>query len=240
VPPAGSEATLTELTCQVASYATDTPTQTGTARKATVAATGLYAAPDGGTLYNVGQAIPRLPGGRVFVRGLSDYYTDRNVLWAGSLAIDGTPGVVPDPPVTAALASQGLEEVYHVEEDSSFTINEYLPPGPNWYFSRSFELKGNSICTVPVNIDAVRERVVVLNAAAASVWTRLGADDELVARHGAFLTALRRHGMLQNRPAAAIALPRIPLPPGDTPEILATAPLQVAANNSGDPFASSW
>jgi len=154
--PNRSGATLTRLPAQVAAHATDTPTQTGTARKASITHTGLYQASAPGALYNVGRRLPRLAGDLVFVRGLSDFYTDANVLWAGDLAISGTPGVVPDPPVTATYGSEGLEGVYHVEEDSSFTINSYLPPGPNWYFSRSFELKGGSTCTVPVRIPAPR------------------------------------------------------------------------------------
>ncbi|MBT3286462.1 MAG: hypothetical protein HN380_03880 [Victivallales bacterium] len=154
--PTRSTTTLTELAEQVASHATSTPTQTGTARQANIARTGLYQAPGTDSLYSVGQELPRLAGGLVFVRGLSDFYTDTNVLWAGNLSIDGRPGVIPDPPVTAIHGAQGLEGVYHVEEDSSFTVNDHLPPGPNWYFSRSFELKGGSICTVPVQIPAPR------------------------------------------------------------------------------------
>jgi uncharacterized repeat protein (TIGR01451 family) len=149
-----SVATLTRLDGQVASYATDTPTQTGTARKATVGATGLYQAPDTGTLYNVGQELPRLNGDAVFVRALSDFYTDDNVLWAGHLSIAGTPGTVPPPSVTAICTAQGLEGVYHVEEDASFTVNPYLPPGPNWFFSRNYELRGGTSCPVALQIAA--------------------------------------------------------------------------------------
>jgi uncharacterized repeat protein (TIGR01451 family) len=156
IAPQRSAAILTRLPDQLISCATDTPTQTGMARKATITRTGLYQAPATGTLYNVGRELPRLAGDLVFGRDLSDFYTDTNVLWAGNLSIDGRPGVVPDPAVTAIHGAQGLEGVYHVEEDSSFTINPYLPPGPNWYFSRSFELKGGTTRAVPVLIPAPR------------------------------------------------------------------------------------
>jgi hypothetical protein len=87
-------------------------------------------------------------------------------------------------------------------------------------------------------VDAIRERIVILNVAGASIWAQLEAAPALVAEHKAFVAALRREGLLQDRPSSATPLPCIPAHSG-LPEILAVAPLQVAANNSGDPFAGT-
>jgi hypothetical protein len=83
-------------------------------------------------------------------------------------------------------------------------------------------------------VDPAGERLVLLNAAGAWLWSRLGPDCEPPAE---FAAELRRLDLLG------------PTAPGDdvepmgapdgTPRVLGVAPLQVAANNSTDPFSGT-
>ncbi|MFT5126610.1 MAG: fimbrial isopeptide formation D2 family protein, partial [Rhodothermales bacterium] len=132
----------------VASHAVDTPVQTGLASKASVASTGLYHAAEG-RLYNLGRQLPRLAGDLVFVRALSDYYTDTNVVWAGDLAISSAAGRPVDPLPDGFFDASGYTGRFRTEVNSSFSLNPHQLPGPNWYHPESL----NAGSTVNTAID---------------------------------------------------------------------------------------
>jgi phosphatidate phosphatase APP1 len=133
--PADGVSSVEELSYDVQHYATDTPAMLGTARKATVAAGGLYRTGDASLVYNLGARLPDL-GGMVYIRPYSDPYTDANVVWSsdGALAIAGEPGIAPAPAAQGILGSDGYTAVVHVEKDESLALNSMFPPGPNWYY----------------------------------------------------------------------------------------------------------
>jgi hypothetical protein len=133
--PADGVSSVEELSFDVQHYATDTPAMLGTARKATVAAGGLYRTGDASLVYNLGARLPDL-GGMVYIRPYSDPYTDANVVWGsdGALAIAGEPGIAPAPAAQGLLGSDGYTAVVHVEKDESLALNSMFPPGPNWYY----------------------------------------------------------------------------------------------------------
>jgi hypothetical protein len=87
-------------------------------------------------------------------------------------------------------------------------------------------------------VDGERERLVIVNAAGADVWLRLGAGGPLPTPCPEFLAALDEQGLLQREPNPRTSQPFRQRPSG-TPEVVAAVPLQVAANNSGDPFAAT-
>ena len=105
----------------------------------------------------------------------------------------------------------------------------------------------SGVMMVPVDeqfalIDTTASRVLMINPAAAWVWTHLGTPCDIPAEHTArveaFVNALDDRGLTAPVPAATLA------PAGalnDEPLILSQTPLQVAADNStpmADPFLS--
>jgi hypothetical protein len=140
--------TVTIPEYSVARHAVDTPAQTGVARKASVRSHGLYHAPADGRLYSMGRELPRLDGDIVYVRALSDYYTDTNVVWAGDLAISSAAGRPADPLPDGYFDTAGYTGRFRAEVDSSFSLNPHHPAGPNWYFPEQL----NSGSTVKVNL----------------------------------------------------------------------------------------
>jgi len=87
-------------------HTTDAPIQTGKARRSSpILSSGLYRLPtdlEETEFYNVGRKLPVLNFGDgeryVFVRGINDFYNNRNYIWAAKpdgLTIAGTPGSIP-------------------------------------------------------------------------------------------------------------------------------------------------
>ena len=134
--PIASSVTVTTPDYEVAGYAADTPAQSGTASKAAVSATGLYSVPGGDPVYNFGTQLPRLGDSQsfVFVREVSDYYTDSNVIWTGRLQTAGAASSGPELGIDGTLSMEGYIGRHHVESNQSFSVNSSLPAGPNWYY----------------------------------------------------------------------------------------------------------
>jgi hypothetical protein len=87
-------------------------------------------------------------------------------------------------------------------------------------------------------LDGRDARLFILNAAGARVWADLGHGGAVAREHREFVAELRREGLLQEAPCPASAA-EVPAAGHDAPAILAKAPLQVAANNSVDPFSGT-
>ena len=91
-------------------------------------------------------------------------------------------------------------------------------------------------------VDQQSEKVHILNGPAAWVWSCLGTDapvpDALAADVRAFLDALEDRQLL-GREQVDEELSTTGQPTG-RPQLMATAPLQVAAGNSDDPFGDDW
>jgi hypothetical protein len=83
-------------------------------------------------------------------------------------------------------------------------------------------------------VDSSGERLVLLNAAGAWLWTRLGSDIDVPDDFAAELCQL---GVLGDRALGDRVEPMGV--EGSTPRVLGVAPLQVAANNSLDPFSGT-
>lgn len=158
-------------------YLTDTPIQTGTARKAEAKRGGLYRLPPGiGNLYDAGQSLPvfTLPAGNgasaaklVYLRPVHDFYTDTNVVWSGQLRFDGPPGRIPPPDPQAVLHADGtLTGFFRAEEDRQFQHNLNKPIAPNWYFGEAKNLTGPPVrVEIPVQrpLPGPARLVVALN-----------------------------------------------------------------------------
>jgi hypothetical protein len=164
--PADAVCSVEELTYTVQKHATETPAILGTARKASVTTGGLYQTGTAGHVYNLGQELPSLTGGMVYVRPYSDPYTDTNVLWSSdsALAVVGEPGTPPAPAAQGELGPNGYTAIVHVEEDQTLALNSMLPPGPNWFYGYTDRLSpGNApILTATVPAPA--------STGTASVW----------------------------------------------------------------------
>ncbi|MCK5835536.1 MAG: hypothetical protein KAG98_07365, partial [Lentisphaeria bacterium] len=168
-------------------FTTDAPRQTGLARRSSpILYSGFYELPvslqSDVEVYNVGQQLPVLTkdGKRyTFIRGIDDYYTNRNYVWTaepGELSIHGTPGNIPlhskmnawidHDGVDAILGSDGvLTKIFRDHPDEAF--DDFPLPsgtgrakGPIWKTK-----KGNSGSSFSYKIS--------LNA----IQTRLGQND---------------------------------------------------------------
>lgn len=91
-------------------------------------------------------------------------------------------------------------------------------------------------------VDQELERVHIVNGPGAWVWSGLGTDtsvpDALAGEVRAFLEALADRQLLADERADE-SVSTTGQPTG-APKLLATAPLQVAAGNSSDPFGDDW
>ena len=91
-------------------------------------------------------------------------------------------------------------------------------------------------------VDQQTEQVHILNAPAAWVWSRLGTEtsvpDEFAGEVRAFLVTLEDRQLLASEETDDRVSTTGQLT--GAPELLATAPLQVAAGNSDDPFGDDW
>ena len=91
-------------------------------------------------------------------------------------------------------------------------------------------------------VDQQSEQVHILNGPGAWVWSRLGTEakvsDELAGEVAAFLETLDDRELLAGEQADASVSTTGQLT--SAPMLLATAPLQVAAGNSDDPFGDDW
>ena len=148
--PVANSVTVTTPDYQVATYAADTPAQSGTASKAAVFASGLYIVPGSNPVYNFGTQLPRLGDNQsfVFVRGVNDYYTDSNVIWTGLLQTTGAASTGPGLTLDGTLSTAGYIGRHHVESNQSFSPNSDLPAGPNWYYKTRI----NTESTLSVNV----------------------------------------------------------------------------------------
>ncbi len=91
-------------------------------------------------------------------------------------------------------------------------------------------------------VDQELERVHIVNGSGAWVWSRLGSEtpvpDVLAGETRVFLETLEACQLLGQGPVGE-EVSTTGRPTG-APELLATAPLQVAAGNSDDPFGDDW
>ena len=137
---------------------TDTPIQTGTARRSSpILGSGLYKIPAAlaeTAFYNVGRKLPILDFGDgaryIFVRGVNDFYNNRNYVWAAKpdgLTIKGTPGSIPigsrlndwieNDGIDAIMQADGtLVKIIRDHQDINFQLlvggSSALKCGPMW------------------------------------------------------------------------------------------------------------
>ena len=178
-------------------YTTTAPIQTGTARRSSaILSSGIYELPAGLTessIYNVGRSLPIFTKDNkrfVFVRGINDFFTNRNYIWASdNLSIDGQPGLIPlSSKLNDWIAEDGIDvvvdgngffsKIVRKHDDKIFVpladAGAQLPIGPMWTTSLGitdpsdadkakyfeFEVKVDSL---PLNYDASITDSVSLN-----------------------------------------------------------------------------
>ncbi len=163
-------------------YAVVTPTQVGRVRRAEVDGPGFYRVPEEiAGVYNLGRELPVLSSGAerlVFVRGISDFYTGKNVVFGGELTISGPPGVPPAPAPQAVLEADGsVTGIFRAEEDLGYDANTFQARAPNWYWR---EWPGADL-SVGLNVLAPAGTGSALLRVALNAWSVSGEENALEA-----------------------------------------------------------
>ncbi|MFT5128742.1 MAG: fimbrial isopeptide formation D2 family protein, partial [Rhodothermales bacterium] len=143
---------------QPATYASDTPVQTGSGHRATVHRSGLYWAP--AAVYNLGKSLARIDD-FVFVRELRDFYSDENVVFSGNFQTVGTPGVIPNPEPDGYLMGSQYIGRFRSDVNEAFSVNAHFPAGPNWFARKIITSEASLEVDVDVRSPQAGEATIV-------------------------------------------------------------------------------